>query len=249
MSRSRRPGGIYQRMITAYRHPDRVQGRALMTAVIDSVTHGVPTALTELVTLGRTLTKRAANVLAFFDLPGTSNGPTEAINSRLEHLRGSALGFRNLTHYNARSLLEAGGFRPRLHPHRMSRQSWSGRGGAIEAPPLPLLGCSDDEGPFRQVAGVRNRDPTRCPRHPARSLRPGLRRPSSPGLSGWWSSGSNRPTRPHPRERPEGTSSNQRPQATVLFHERALELRRVSSRLSRGRKRIEARLAHAQRRP
>jgi Transposase len=25
------------------------------------------------------------------------NGPTEAINGRLEHLRGSALGFRNLT--------------------------------------------------------------------------------------------------------------------------------------------------------
>jgi len=30
------------------------------------------------------------------DLPGTSNGPTNAINGRLEHLRGSALGFRNL---------------------------------------------------------------------------------------------------------------------------------------------------------
>jgi hypothetical protein len=36
-------------------------------------------------------------VLAFFDRPGASNGPTEAINGRLEHLRGSALGFRNLT--------------------------------------------------------------------------------------------------------------------------------------------------------
>jgi len=108
--------GIYQRMITAYRHPDRTQGRAMMSAVIDSVTRGVPAALSELVTLGRTLTKRAADVLAFFDLPGTSNGPTEAINGRLEHLRGSALGFRNLTHYIVRSLLEAGGFRPLLHP-------------------------------------------------------------------------------------------------------------------------------------
>jgi hypothetical protein len=55
-------------------------------------------------------------VLAYFDRPGTSNGPTEAINGRLEHLRGSALGFRNLTHYIARSLLETGGFRPQLHP-------------------------------------------------------------------------------------------------------------------------------------
>lgn len=37
------------------------------------------------------------------------------INGRLEHLRGSALGFRNLTNYVARSLLEAGGFRSQLH--------------------------------------------------------------------------------------------------------------------------------------
>jgi hypothetical protein len=42
-------------------------------------------------------------VLAYFDRPGTSNGPTEALNGRLEHLRGSALGFRNLTNYIARS--------------------------------------------------------------------------------------------------------------------------------------------------
>jgi transposase len=68
------------------------------------------------ITLGRTLTKRGADVLAYFDRPGTSNGPTEAINGRLEHLRGSALGFRNLANYIARSLWETGGFRPRLHP-------------------------------------------------------------------------------------------------------------------------------------
>jgi transposase len=42
------------------------------------------------------VTKRAVDVLAHFDRPATSNGPTEAINGRLEHLRGSALGFRNL---------------------------------------------------------------------------------------------------------------------------------------------------------
>ncbi|MDQ1290035.1 MAG: hypothetical protein QG622_3601 [Actinomycetota bacterium] len=107
---------IYQRMIAAYRHPDKARGRELMQAVIDTVSQGVPTALTELRKLGRTLKRRATDVLAYFDRPHTSNGPTEAINGRLEHLRGSALGFRNLTNYIARSLLEAGGFRPRLHP-------------------------------------------------------------------------------------------------------------------------------------
>jgi transposase len=108
--------GIYQRMVAAYREPDRTKGRELMVKLIESVSSGVPATLTEIVTLGRTLKKRAADVLAYFDRPGTSNGPTEAINGRLEHLRGSALGFRNLTNYIARSLLETGGFRPRLHP-------------------------------------------------------------------------------------------------------------------------------------
>ena len=108
--------GIYQRMIRAYRDTDRAEGKKTMTALIASLQTGVPAALTELVKLGRTLNKRSADVLAYFDRPGTSNGPTEAINGRLEHLRGSALGFRNLTNYIARCLLEAGGFRQRLHP-------------------------------------------------------------------------------------------------------------------------------------
>ena len=107
--------GIYQRAVAAYRQPDRNKGRALMSALITTLSTGVPKPLQELITLGRTLKKRAADILAYFDRPGTSNGPTEAINGRLEHLRGSALGFRNLTHYIARSLLETGGFRPQLH--------------------------------------------------------------------------------------------------------------------------------------
>jgi len=108
--------GVYQQMITTYREADRSRGKQLMCQLIESLSHGVPAALSELRKLGRTLKRRAADVLAYFDRPGTSNGPTEAINGRLEHLRGSALGFRNLTNYIARSLLEAGGFRPHLHP-------------------------------------------------------------------------------------------------------------------------------------
>ena len=107
---------IYQKMIAAYREPDRAKGRQLMENLIQAIGSRVPGALAEVIVLGRTLKKRAADVLAYFDRPGTSNGPSEALNGRLEHLRGSALGFRNLTHYIARSLLETGGFRPRLHP-------------------------------------------------------------------------------------------------------------------------------------
>ena len=108
--------GIYQRMIAAYREPHHVKGRELMQGLIESVSSGVPKALIEIITLGRTLKRRATDVLAYFDRPGTSNGPTEALNGRLEHLRGIALGFRNLTNYIARSLLETGGFRPQLLP-------------------------------------------------------------------------------------------------------------------------------------
>ena len=106
---------VYQAMVGAYRDPDRAGGKTKMRKLIDTLATGVPTALLEVRTLGRTLKQRAADVLAYFDRPGTSNGPTEAINGRLEHLRGSALGFRNLTNYIARSLLETGGFRPGLH--------------------------------------------------------------------------------------------------------------------------------------
>lgn len=108
--------GIYQRIVAAYREPDTKKAKAMMQAVIDTITSGVPAALVEIRKLGRTMRQRATDILAFFDRPGTSNGPTEAINGRLEHLRGSALGFRNLTNYVERSLLEAGGFRPHLHP-------------------------------------------------------------------------------------------------------------------------------------
>jgi len=108
---------VYQNIIDSYRDPHKIRGKALMQAEINTLTSTrVPRGLTELITLGRTLKRRAGDILAYFDHPHTSNGPTEAINGRLEHLRGSALGFRNLNHYITRALLETGGFRPQLHP-------------------------------------------------------------------------------------------------------------------------------------
>jgi transposase len=71
--------GIYQRMIAAYRDPDRARAKTAMTEVIQTLREGVPAPLVELRRLGRTLNHRAADVLAYFDRPGTSNGPTEAI--------------------------------------------------------------------------------------------------------------------------------------------------------------------------
>ena len=86
---------------------DRRHGKAMMTTIINSLRAGLPAGLEELAQLGRTLWRRRADVLAYFD-HHASNGPTEAINGRLEALRRNALGFRNLTHYRLRSLLHYG---------------------------------------------------------------------------------------------------------------------------------------------
>jgi transposase len=106
--------GIYQRAILAYRAQNPEEGKQLMASLIADIATGVPAKLTEIAKLGRTLQRRATDILAYFDRPHTSNGPTEAINGRLEHLRGIGYGFRNITNYIARSLLECGGFKPQL---------------------------------------------------------------------------------------------------------------------------------------
>ena len=108
------PWSFYQDIIDAYQAERPSAGKKLMTRVIDTLKAGVPADLAELRTLGRTLHRRRDDVLAYFDHPGTSNGPSEAINGLLEHLRGTARGFRNLSHYIARCLLDAGGFRPQI---------------------------------------------------------------------------------------------------------------------------------------
>ena len=89
-------------------------GKYLMRRLISSLRQAVPDGLEEVGALARPLTERSADILAYFDHPGSSNGPTEAINGRLEHLRGIALGFRNLTHYTIRSLIHAGRLKDHL---------------------------------------------------------------------------------------------------------------------------------------
>jgi transposase len=97
----------YQEIIAAYADENRERGKTLLTAVIDRLRSGLPAGLEELATLGRTLHRRRDDVLAYFT-HRASNGPTEAINGRLEALRRNALGFRNLVNYRIRSLLHCG---------------------------------------------------------------------------------------------------------------------------------------------
>lgn len=85
-----------------------------MDRIIDTLRKGLPAGLEELAQLGRTLWCRREDILAYFDI-GASKGPVEAINGRLEHLRGIALGFRNLDHYILRSLIHSGQLQTRIN--------------------------------------------------------------------------------------------------------------------------------------
>ena len=105
---------VYQRLIDAYAAPGRREGKIAMYKLLRQIRAGVPKELTELAQLGRTLWKRRTEILAYFDTDATG-GPVEAINARLEHLRGIALGFGNLDHYILRSLIHSGGLQNRIN--------------------------------------------------------------------------------------------------------------------------------------
>ena len=106
--------GVYQRLIAAYEASGKREGKIAMYKLLRSIRAGVPKELPELAQLGRSLWKRHREILAYFDV-GASNGPVEAINGRLEHLRGIALGFRNLKHYILRSLIHSGQLQNRIN--------------------------------------------------------------------------------------------------------------------------------------
>jgi transposase len=105
---------LYQDLVAAYCDPDKRTGKLTMFKTLKRIKSGVPAELAELAQLGRSLWKRRKEILAYFDT-GASNGPVEAINGRLEHLRGIALGFRNLDHYILRSLIHSGQLRERIN--------------------------------------------------------------------------------------------------------------------------------------
>ncbi|AWY94967.1 Hipothetical protein [Propionibacterium freudenreichii] len=74
--RAEGPEGLEPRSRAPRSHPNQTPARVrLMARLIDSISTGVPKALVEITKLGRTLKKRAADVLAYFDRPSTSNGP------------------------------------------------------------------------------------------------------------------------------------------------------------------------------
>lgn len=110
--------GAYQKIIRYHAQEDRRKGRSMMAEPIEALNaKGAAPGCPELAALGRTLKRRMGDVLAFFDWEHSANGPIEAINGRLETLRGIATGFRNLDNHVTRSLLHTGGFRHAIQAH------------------------------------------------------------------------------------------------------------------------------------
>lgn len=107
---------IYQDLLAAYRDRDPRRGKNTLRQLITTITRpGLPHTCIELARMGRTLKRRARDILAYFDHPHTSNGPTEAINGIIELGRRTARGYRNPTNYQLRMLLIAGGLDASAH--------------------------------------------------------------------------------------------------------------------------------------
>jgi len=98
----------YQRLRAIYHQKSKAAGRRLAEQVLDTF-HTCP--IPEVARLGRTLRAWRAQVLAYFDTGGVSNGGTEAVNLIIEKTRRLAHGFRTFEHYRLRILLAASGTR------------------------------------------------------------------------------------------------------------------------------------------
>jgi len=153
---------INQKIIAAYADPNRRRGKNAMTRLIDSIRRGVPAGLEEIAQLGLTLWRRREDILAFFD-HHASNGPTEAINGRVEALRRNAPGFRNLTHYRWRSLPHGGAlhslstsFRRQARPTRymVPANDTHPLVSTIRVTTIPLVTARAVRRPRRSTAGV-----------------------------------------------------------------------------------------------
>jgi transposase len=97
---------VYQQVMAVYAAPDPDTGRDRATQTIrDALDCPIP----EIQRLGRTLAAWKAELLAYFNTGGVSNGPTEAVNLLIEKTRRAAHGFRNFNNYRLRLLLTHGG--------------------------------------------------------------------------------------------------------------------------------------------
>jgi transposase len=96
---------VAQDLMTVYQLTDPEQARTRASELITSLRE---CPIPEIAKLGRTLHAWRTEMLAHFDHPDVSNGPTENLNLKIKNTKRIARGYRNFTHYRLRLLLNHG---------------------------------------------------------------------------------------------------------------------------------------------
>jgi transposase len=96
---------IAQQVMALYRLDDPAQARARAAELVTAL-RACP--IPELARLGRTLRAWREELVAHFDHPAVSNGPTENLNLKIKNTKRIARGYRNFDHYRLRLLLNHG---------------------------------------------------------------------------------------------------------------------------------------------
>ena len=107
---------IAQQVMALYRLDDPAPARARAAELVTALcTCPIP----ELARLGRTLRAWRDELVAHFDHPAVSNGPTENLNLKIKNTKRIAHGYRNFDHYRLRLLLNHGLIREDHTPTRI----------------------------------------------------------------------------------------------------------------------------------
>jgi transposase len=96
---------VAQDLMALYQLTDPDQARTRATELITNL-RSCP--IPEIAKLGRTFHAWRTELLAHFDHPDVSNGPTENLNLKIKNTKRIARGYRNSKHYRLRLLLNHG---------------------------------------------------------------------------------------------------------------------------------------------
>jgi transposase len=107
---------IAQQVMNLYPQTDPARARRQVSELVTAL-RSCPIA--ELARLGRTLHAWQPELIAHFDHPGVSNGPTENLNLKIKNTKRIARGYRNFDHYRLRLLLNHGRIRQDQSPTRI----------------------------------------------------------------------------------------------------------------------------------
>ena len=111
---------IAQQVMALYQLDDPVQARSRV-AELTAALRECP--ISELARLGRTLHAWRPELIAHFDHPAVSNGPTENLNLKIKNTKRIARGYRNFNHYRLRLLLNHGRHRQAQSPTRIRNRA------------------------------------------------------------------------------------------------------------------------------